>query len=450
MMKAPPSKPVTKGSALNINNKVSPSGHKESGSKNVHNVKNLPLLAGKTVSVPVTKKNVHSALIPIPVKTTSMPVKDVKAPVQRKNVLKGQILVPVSAKNITKPKLENIKSKNVSSTSITGPDSKTMFTDYNRGNTTKTFHVVCLTHVNVPYTYITNPKEIITWFAKTWNHTFFSRVCHHRQKIITVYVKNVTEFEMKSSRGTFLDVQVKDLKELPNDYKVVRDQTAYFLKNEGPKEPSNFYHFIKQIYYPLYHLMNRTNQLHSEAQNIVFYPAPYAFCEKDKRVIYHNPDKYKHFRDVLHIKNKLELSAYVDKPDPNKVCYENAVFSRDLFIEDGRGAWEYFKKVSNIRDDVCKPKTLTIINRSLYRKILNVDKLMSIAKEFGYNPKEVLLEKMTIKEQAQLIYCTNVLVGLNGAGLQWAYFMKDNSAVFEIAWPEKEWLYIFTSRNKSE
>ena len=196
-------------------------------------------------------------------------------------------------------------------------------------------------------------------------------------------------------------------------------------------------------------MIKSTNQLHQKAQNVVYYPAPYALCDTD-RIIYYDPDKFKHFRDILYIKNKVELSAFVDQPHPHKICYRSAVFSSELFLTEAKEAIDYFKMSLNIRDDVCEPKTVTIINRSTYRKILNAEKLQKIAEELGYITKVVYMEKLTLKEQAQLIHCTNVLVGVTGAGLQWAYFMKDNSAVFEIAWPEQQWPYLFSETTGSK
>ena len=306
---------------------------------------------------------------------------------------------------------------------------------------------------------IWNNKCADQWISDTFTYKLFCRECWHGQKIITVYLQNQSEVQNFNQNnkgeaiGTFglgVFFGFDHMSHLPKDY-VIRNETAYFLgKSAHPNEPYNFFHFTKQIYFPLYWLIRSTNQLHGESKNIVFYPSPYAMCEEDKRIIYHNPDKFKTFRDLLFIRNKLELSASLDKPQPDKVCYKNAVFSNIHFLDKAKEAIAYVKYSLDVSDRPCKPKTLTIINRSSYRTILNADQLLKIAKDLGYNAKVVYMEKLTIKEQAQLIHCTNILVGVAGAGLQWGYFMKDNSTVFEIAWPDKEWHFFFSATNGSK
>ena len=191
--------------------------------------------------------------------------------------------------------------------------------------------------------------------------------------------------------------------------------------------------------------MKSTNQLHNGAHNVVFYPRVYAQCHGLKAQ-YYDIDQYKPFRDILFIKNGLESSAYVDKPLPDKVCYKNAVFSQDLFLNQASHAISYFKESMNVKDEKCTHNILVIINRSNYRRILNVSRLLEISKDMGYDAREVFMEKLTMNEQTQLIHCTSILIGVTGAGMQWAYFMRNDSGVIEIAWPHKEWAFFFTGK----
>ena len=327
-----------------------------------------------------------------------------------------------------------------------------VFKDFDFAHT-KTMHTVCFTQRKVRLRWSTRCKN--KWYTNKTHYDMYCKECRFVQKTVTVYANNKTEYNYyrrnKWSRGVGFDVKVKMRSELPQDHVIISNQTAYFLGRTGhPHEPYNFFHFTKQIFFPLYWLIKSTNQLQEGAQNIVFYQGPLAICEQNKRVIYYNLDGYQHFRDILYVKNNLELSAYVDRPDPDKVCYENAVFSKLHFLDKAREAIDYFKSSLDVRDDVCQAKTLTIINRSLYRQILNAEDMKKIAEDLGYNAKIVQMEKLTLKEQAQLIHCTDVLVGVAGAGLQWAYFMKNHSSVFEIAWPQKEWLFFFSSNSSGK
>ena len=73
-----------------------------------------------------------------------------------------------------------------------------------------------------------------------------------------------------------------------------------------------------------------------------------------------------------------------------------------------------------------------------------MDGLKQIGTSLGYDTKVALMEKLTLKEQAQLIHCAKVLAGVTGAGLQWAFFMKNYSSVIEIAMPHHDWPFFFT------
>ena len=45
------------------------------------------------------------------------------------------------------------------------------------------------------------------------------------------------------------------------------------------------------------------------------------------------------------------------------------------------------------------------------------------------------------------VYCSHIMVGVQGAGLQWVYFLPDHSAILEIGW--KRWPCKYVYRGKS-
>jgi len=53
--------------------------------------------------------------------------------------------------------------------------------------------------------------------------------------------------------------------------------------------------------------------------------------------------------------------------------------------------------------------------------------------------KVVILEKMSLKEQMTITANTRIMVGVQGAGLQWATFMSPGSTFIEISCPQKYW-----------
>jgi adenomatosis polyposis coli protein len=283
------------------------------------------------------------------------------------------------------------------------------------------------------------------WHLKDKKIHLHCRHCLHPPKIITAYYheQDGTAQARKRHHSVFR-LNFKPLSTLPEDYVIIENQTAFFLDlNRNPVEPYNFFHFTKQIFFPLYWLMKSTGQLRPGANNVVFYPEPYAICDHSK-LYYHNIDKFKAFRDVLFIKNKLESSAFTDQPGPNKICYRNAVFSKGLYLDKAAEAVSYFKSKMDVKEDVCQQKSITIINRSNYRRILKTEDLEKVGKELGYITRVVAMEKLTIQEQTQLIHCTSILVGVNGAGMQWTSFMQDHTGVIEIGWPDKDWPFYYS------
>ena len=51
-----------------------------------------------------------------------------------------------------------------------------------------------------------------------------------------------------------------------------------------------------------------------------------------------------------------------------------------------------------------------------------------------------------IVTQVRAIACTDILVGVEGAGLEWSHFMKKGKALLELAWPEKHWNFFYSCK----
>jgi len=78
--------------------------------------------------------------------------------------------------------------------------------------------------------------------------------------------------------------------------------------------------------------------------------------------------------------------------------------------------------------------SLVIIKRE-FRRIVNIDDLKKAAMAVGFkNVQIVEFEKMSVKEQMTLAANCGTMVGVQGAGLQWAIFMLPGSTLIEISW----------------
>ncbi len=66
--------------------------------------------------------------------------------------------------------------------------------------------------------------------------------------------------------------------------------------------------------------------------------------------------------------------------------------------------------------------------------ILNVNQLKQATIQLCYNNTDVVnFSDMSVLDQYELIRCTWILIGINGAGLQWAVFMKPGRGLMELS-----------------
>ena len=83
---------------------------------------------------------------------------------------------------------------------------------------------------------------------------------------------------------------------------------------------------------------------------------------------------------------------------------------------------DHYKMKFNIKADKCDQKKakILIINRNTNRKILNIaqlkDTLMSRTLQ---DVETVAMETLSIRKQIEKVYCSDILIGVHGAGLTW-------------------------------
>ena len=86
------------------------------------------------------------------------------------------------------------------------------------------------------------------------------------------------------------------------------------------------------------------------------------------------------------------------------------------------------------------------IQRQPNRRILNMDELLNVTRHQDLSIDAIGMETLPFLEQLRIIRCSKILLGVQGAGLQWGMFMQPGSALVEIAWPEKGWNYYYSNR----
>jgi len=80
-----------------------------------------------------------------------------------------------------------------------------------------------------------------------------------------------------------------------------------------------------------------------------------------------------------------------------------------------------------------KKKNVVIIGRPV-RQILNIKELAAEAEQLGFEKVSIIdFAELPVLDQLNTIIDTDILIGVQGAGLQWAIFMQPRSVLVEIA-----------------
>ena len=208
----------------------------------------------------------------------------------------------------------------------------------------------------------------------------------------------------------------------------------------------NFHHFWKDSIWGLFGAMKATGMLGSKTPSQLYYHKD--LWKMDKKNGCRHPGRYQEILYELPIRK--EHISY-EKATPRS-CYDNAVFG---YYGNGDNAnelrehqlREHYRKAFSI---TCPPHNrtrVTIINRKM-RTIQNAEELKEAATKAGFDTKIVYLSNYTIREQFKIIMCTDILVGIQGAGLRWIDFMPKKSSLLELIW--KHWISFYASQAKDQ
>lgn len=211
--------------------------------------------------------------------------------------------------------------------------------------------------------------------------------------------------------------------------------TAFFVQ---PTCPGNFHHFLIDEYLPLYSVVTLANSLHPSAENQILYRTPQlssdASCGSRKR--------YEQILRTLHTRAQHDVFYSL----PTNTCFRKAVFGSKIHMKRQRDAIDHILAhflLPNLNKSCTNDLYLTILSRRR-RRILNEENLRELGLSVGFrNVRVVDFEKLTVEDQMEVASSSNVLVGVQGAGLQWAVFMPEGSHLVEIAWPSKHWGFYY-------
>jgi len=209
---------------------------------------------------------------------------------------------------------------------------------------------------------------------------------------------------------------------IPKNHKV--HQTAAFFVS--PFYLINIYHFWQDFYIRLFSVLKSTNQLHKGMKNRIIYRTE------------HPPHVRKKFKELI-------PSLYPTKHNdayyklPTNTCFSSVVFGAENTLRRNRDAVDHALSELNIREQTsAEIKDCIVLIQRKYRRIININDLKKAAIAVGYKRAKVVdFENMSVKEQMTVAANCRLMLGVHGAGLQWAIFMPPDSTLIEISW--KHW-----------
>ncbi len=293
-----------------------------------------------------------------------------------------------------------------------------------------TFHNICIQHYE----------------SKEYN-TIVLKVIHYINKTVT---------KAKTRLAVLPDVKMetKDIKLVPSGVEFLN--APLFVVNT--KAIENIHHNMEDLGVPLYYMMNRTGSLGSDC-HLVYTGHPVS-----SRTAFHGLNASTTYIRSFELLKPLSRNQPIKAADHFKqqMCFKHAVFFRSDVSTNTRtmeklSKWnsqyrhemaDYIMSKIGIKNDrITCPKVnlVTIIKRRNDRLILNIKKMVHIIQSAGIaNVTLAEMETLTLKQQIQLVHCSDVYVGIHGAALQWAMFLQKGRTLIEIAWPRQNWSFRFT------
>ena len=211
---------------------------------------------------------------------------------------------------------------------------------------------------------------------------------------------------------------------IPDDYVTV-PYPAYF---QTFSQPGNLYHLMEDTLHGTFGVIKKTNRLNSKVRNQVYSRLPLIpfFQVRSKNI-----SIYSELFEALGIRSYPVYHAA-----PEGLCHEYGVFGYEIGRKQDMidHVLKYFK-IDDAKLCTQKAFVLTFIQRVSYRKVTNREELIKAAESLGFKVQSVKFETLPFIEQLKIARCTDVLLGLHGAALQWVKFMRPKRALIEMSYP---------------
>jgi hypothetical protein len=279
----------------------------------------------------------------------------------------------------------------------------------------------------------------------------------------TIYRENATSKQYKSwSYAGDMIFPISDLSELEKEPKQFAEAPAFFawMPCEG-----NLFHLIFQTLAPLYTLLVHQDLMGRrdfERKMDFYVDRPFGYdvvALRNDSSFRHGScrsPKYLSMFDLLPV--NLEYDFYGDARFRDQLrCYKHAYFGFDERMEHSKMIPVLtFVKNRMIPQERCEalksaPGEVNVIMiQRHHRRIANMEELTQglATLKAKMNMRIVALEDLTFMEQLEMFSCWgDVMVGVQGAGMAWGYFMPHGKGMIEIGW--KKWECRYDGRFKN-
>ncbi len=213
-------------------------------------------------------------------------------------------------------------------------------------------------------------------------------------------------------------------KSIPITHTYITEYPAYFTT---PSFISNLAHFWSDFLVGMYGVLNATNMLGvTDGSQLYMKGWEWRYGTWGW---FNSTARKERYKDLIYPLG-VRKDYYIYHNETPNTCYKSALFGWKPV--PSKYLVDYLNTKLPFDSAKCKVNQITLIQRTI-RKIINIKQLKQVAIKLGFtNISIVYFERLTVLGQYQLVRCTDILIGINGAALQWALFMKPKSGLVEL------------------
>jgi hypothetical protein len=110
----------------------------------------------------------------------------------------------------------------------------------------------------------------------------------------------------------------------------------------------------------------------------------------------------------------------------------NGALNLTFFARHMSSSRSYWCTALNSQCDLPSDVTITLIQREVNRRILNIDLVCSALRSIGWYVNVLYLEKLSISDQFRAVQNSTTIIGYHGAGLSWSRWTHPDAAEIQL------------------